>query len=129
MMTVMTFSTGMSMGMPDVCKTPPLAIPAPFPNMANNAMAVPGYFTIMILGLPELNTASMHPITNGDEAGTMGGVVSQVFCGMARPMLGSMVYNVGGMPSWRVTAPTTQNMMNCPGFTSVPSQTIKIVLS
>ena len=44
-------------------------------------------------------------------------------------MLGSMIYMVGGMPSWRLTAPTLQNLTNCPGVTTVPSQTIKTVLS
>ena len=124
-----TFGLGMSMGMPDVCKTPPFAIPAPFPNIAMNAMAIPTYFTVMIMGQPELNIGSMYALSSGDEGGSMGGVVSQVIVGMGRPMLGSMTYNVGGMPSWRTTAPTIQNMMNCPGFTVVPSQTIKLVMS
>lgn len=128
-MTPMTFGVGMSMAVPDVCMTPPFAIPAPFPNMGNNAMAVPAYFTIMILGQPELNMGSMYAITNGDEGGTMGGVASGVFCGLGRPLMGSMVYNVGGMPSWRVTAPTLQNLTNAPGVSSVPSQTLKVVMS
>lgn len=128
-MTPMTFGIGMSTAVPDVCMTPPFAVPAPFPNMAQNAMAIPGYFTIMILGQPELNMASQYALTNGDEAGTMGGVASGVFCGLGRPMLGSMVYFVGGMPSWRMTAPTLQNLTNAPGCSMVPSQMIKVVLS
>lgn len=128
-MTPMTFGVGMSTGVPDTCMTPPFAIPAPFPNLCQNAMAVPGYFTIMILGQPELNMASQYPASNGDEGGAMGGVASGIICGPGRPMLGSMVYNVGGMPSWRMTAPTMQNLTNAPGVTAVPSQTIKVVLS
>lgn len=124
-----TYGLGMSMALPDVCKTPPFAIPAPFPNMAMNAMAIPTYYTVLIMGQPELNIGAMYAISSGDEGGTMGGVVSQIIIGMGRAMLGSMTYNVGGMPSWRVTAPTIQNMMNCPGFTAVPSQTIKTILS
>ena len=127
-MMVCVFGGGMSMGMPDVCKTPPFAIPAPFPNLGNNAMVVPGYFTIMINGMPELNLASQYPVTNGDEAGAMGGVASQIIAGMGRPMLGSMSYFCGGMPAWRLTAPTIQNLSNAPGVTMVPGQFTKIVL-
>ncbi len=128
-MLVSTFAGGMSMGMPDVCKTPPFAIPAPFPNMAPNAMVVPGYFTIMITCLPELNLTSQYPVTNGDEAGAMGGVISNMIVGMGRPMMGSMVYMVGGTPSWRLTAPTLHNLANAPGTTMVPGQFIKKVLT
>ena len=63
----------MSMAMPDVCMTPPFAIPAPFPNIANNALAIPGYYTIMINGMPELNTASQYAITSGDEGAPSAG--------------------------------------------------------
>ena len=125
----MTFGPGMSIAMPDVCLTPPVGAPIPYPNFGANAIAVPGYFTIMILGMPEMNMASMYVITNGDQAGSMGGVASGTICGPGRPLMGSMVYNVGGMPSWRITAPTLHNVTNAPGFSSVPSQTIKLVLS
>ncbi len=124
-----TFSVGMSLAVPDVCKLPPFAIPTPFPNTAMNAMVIPTYFTVLILGQPELNIGANHPISSGDEAGAMGGVVSGVFMGLSRPMLGSTVYFVGGMPGWRLTAPTVHNMMNTAGCTTVPSQTIKLVLT
>ena len=48
-------------------------------------MCIPGYFTILTAGMPDLNLLSMYAITQGDEAGTFGGVVSQVFIGPARP--------------------------------------------
>lgn len=116
------------MAMPDVCMTPPFAIPAPFPNMGNNAMALPAYFTIMINCMPELSIGGQYLMTNGDEAGTMGGVASGMIMGMGRPMMGSTCYFVGGMPSWRLTAVTIQNMSNAPGVSAVPSQVTKIVL-
>lgn len=128
MTTVMTFGAGMSQGMPDVCKVPPFAVPAPFPNLGTNAMAVPTYFTVLINGMPELNISGQYAVTSGDEAGVMGGVVSNMIVGMARPMMGSMVYMMGGSPSWRLTAPTMHNMANTPGTSMVPSQTAKVVL-
>ena len=124
----MTYGLGMSIAVPDVCKVPPFAIPTPFPNIANNAMVIPTYFTIMIMCQPELNIGATCALTNGDEAGVMGGVASQIIVGPGRPMLGSTCYFVGGMPSWRLTAPTIQNLANAPGVTCVPSQTVKIVL-
>lgn len=127
-MYVSTFGTGMSMGVPDVCMTPPFAVPAPFPNMGQNAMAVPTYFTICINAMPELNLTAMYPITNGDEAGAMGGVTSGMIMGMGRPMLGSQVCFVAGQPVWRLTAMTLQNLSNVPGTTTVPGQTVKLVL-
>ena len=71
-MFVSTFGTGMSLGVPDVCMTPPFAIPAPFPNLAQNAMAIPSYFTVAINAMPELNMTAMYAMSNGDEGGTMG---------------------------------------------------------
>lgn len=127
-MFISTFGTGMSNGMPDVCMTPPFAIPAPFPNFGNNAMALPGYFTIMINCMPELNVSSMYLITNGDEGGTMGGVASGIIMGPGRCLLPSMAVFVGGVPVWRTTAMTIQNLSNAPGVTSVPSQTVSQVL-
>lgn len=127
-MTPMTFGPGSSIGQPDVCNVPP-GIPTPFPNSANNAQAVPSYYTVMIQGQPELNMGAVYSATVGDEAGAMGGVVSGTFCGTGQFMQGSMVYNVGGMPSVRTTAPTLHNNGNCPGSAQVPSQTIKFVMS
>ena len=124
----MTMGLGMSMAMPDVCKTPPFAIPGPFPNIANNALVLPSYFTIMINGMPELNITGMYALTSGDEAGALGGVASQTIVGTGRPVMGSTCYFVGGSPSWRLTAPTIQNTINCPGTSLAPSQTVKIVL-
>ena len=127
-MFVSTFGPGLSLGPVDMCKTPPLAIPAPFPNNAMNAMCVPGYFTIMINCLPELNVVSMHPTTMGDEAGALGGVVSQIIIGPCMCTLPSMVCFVGGTPVWRLTAMTVQNLANAPGTTTVPSQPVKQVM-
>ena len=124
----MTSGMGMSMAVPDVCMTPPLAIPAPFPNTAMNAMAVPAYYTIMINTQPELNMGGMCGMSSGDEGGTMGGVASGTVMGPCRPVVGSTCYFVGGMPSWLLTRPTLQNTTNSPGISTAPSQTVKQVM-
>ena len=122
------FALGLSQGMPDTCKTPPFAIPAPFPNIAMNALVVPGYMTVMIMGLPELNILSMHAITSGDEGGAMGGVASQIIIGPCRSTLGSQAVFIAGMPVWRQLDPTLHNLANCPGVTLVSGQTVKQVM-
>ena len=127
-MFVSTFGPGMSQAVPDVCMTPPFAIPAPFVNLAQNALAVPSYFTVAINAMPELNMTAMVALSNGDEGGTMGGVASGMFMGPCRCMLGSQVVFVAGQPTWRLTATTLQNLSNAPGLTAVPSQTVKQVL-
>lgn len=123
-----TFGIGLSQGVPDVCMTPPAAVPAPFPNLGQNALAVPSYFTICINAMPELNMTAMYAITSGDEGGTLGGVASGMVMGPGRCMLGSQAYFVAGQPTWRLTATTLQNLSNVPGVTSVPSQNVKQVL-
>lgn len=128
-MSPMTFGPGMSQAQPDICKVPPFSVPTPFPNTASNAMAVPTYYTVMILGQPELTIGSTYSVTSGDEAGAEGGVISGTFAGPGRFMQGSMVYYIGGQPSVRTTAPTLHNNGNCPGTAAVPSQTIKTVMS
>ena len=122
------FSLGMSQGTPDTCKTPPLAIPAPFPNLAANAMVVPGYMTVCIMGMPELNLLATHAITSGDEGGTMGGVVSQIIIGPARPTMGSTLCFVAGVPIWRQLDPTIHNLANTIGMTAVSGQQVKKVM-
>jgi len=127
----MTMGQGMSLATPDVCLTPaPPAppIPTPYPNMGNNAMAVPAYFTIMINGMPQLNTGSMYAMSNGDEAGVNGGVTSGTIMGPGRPLMGSTVNFVGGMPIWLLTKQTLQNVNNAPGVTTVPSQNFVMVM-
>ena len=127
-MTPQTSGIGGLVGMLDVCKTPPLAIPAPFPNMAMNAVAIPTYFTVMIQGMPWLNVGATWAVSNGDEGGTMGGVVSQIICGPGRPVIGSTSHMVGGMPSFRTLDMTLQNLANAPGSAMIPSQFIVTIL-
>ena len=95
----------------------------PLPNIGSNALALPGYFTILVMAMPELNMTAMYLLSSGDEAGAMGGVVSQIIVGPGRCAMPSTAVFVGGTPAWRSTAVTIQNLANCPGVTSVPSQT------
>lgn len=127
-MNVQTFGAGSCMAVPDVCKTPPFAIPAPFPNTGMNSTAVPAQFRVMINGQPILNVASTNAMSSGDEGGPIGGVVSQTIKGPCTAVMGSMGYMVGGSPAQRCLDPTNQNTANCMGSNMVPSQVIVTVL-
>ncbi len=63
---------------PDVCKTPSPGgpVPIPYPNMSPDSNLTDGAATVVIAGNPVANTGSTLSRSNGDEAGTAGGVVS-----------------------------------------------------
>ena len=127
-MTPQTSGIGGLTSLLDTCKTPPVGVPAPFPNNAMNAVVVPSYFTVMILGQPWLTLGATWSVSVGDEAGTMGGVVSQVIVGPGRGIVGSTSHMVGGMPSFRTLDATLQNVANTSGTALIPSQTFVTVL-
>jgi hypothetical protein len=126
-MFVNTQAGAMSMAMPDVCKVPnapaPPFIPTPFPNMAMSTMATPNQTKMMILAMPAHNLGTTTMMTSGDEAGAMGGMVSNMIKGPARHVKGSTKMMIVGMPATRLTDQTTQNNMNAMGTTIKPAQT------
>lgn len=127
-----TMEGGMCMGFPDTCLVPaPPAppIPTPFPNIAVPMMADPVTAVVFIVGMPALFLDSEIPLSNGDEGGLAGGVVSGQIMGPCKAMLGSMAVMLEGIPAIRLSAPTMQNEDNAPGIISVPSQPTVMVLS
>ncbi len=124
---------GMNLAVPDVCKVPaPPApfVPVPFPNMAQLPMAIPPCIKVMIMAMPAHNLMSITPISNGDEAGVMGGMVSQIFIGPSKHIIGSFGVLFCGMPATKLTSPTGQNglLPNAFGMTTVPSQTKVMIM-
>ena len=117
---------GIHIAFPDVCKTPTPAgpVPIPYPNIATGMTAVPNVPNVFISGMPAHNLATTIPISNGDNAGVLGGVASQMVMGPARHQFGSTNVLVGGMPATKMLSPTGQNGMaqNIPGATLAPSQ-------
>ncbi|MDA8142254.1 MAG: DUF4150 domain-containing protein [Desulfobacteraceae bacterium] len=79
-------SNGMVTFMPDVCKTPaPPAppIPIPYPNIAMSQDTAMGSKTVKVDGNPIMLKGSVFSQSTGDEAGSIGGVVSGVIKGKA----------------------------------------------
>jgi hypothetical protein len=78
----------------DVCKTPaPPAppIPIPYPNIAMSATMGPGYATkTFAMGTPIWTKNGKTAISNGDNAGVAGGIMSSMVMGMCEVVLSSL---------------------------------------
>lgn len=117
---------------PDVCQTPSPTgpMPVPYPNLADMSMADPGGLVrdVLVAGMPAMNQMSKVPMSNGDQAGAGGGVISKKIMGEMIFTSASQQVNVGGKPAVRVTCQTSHNAKNTQGLASIPGQTQVMVL-
>jgi len=104
---------GQNFAFPDVCKTPvgPSEVPIPYPNTALGATANPGtaVLKVLISGTPAHKLGTIIPLSNGDNAGVLGGVVSNMMMGPRRNIKGDFAVLIGGKPATRMGDPTAQN--------------------
>ncbi|MGK3124209.1 DUF4150 domain-containing protein [Candidatus Pantoea formicae] len=117
---------GTDQALADVCKTP---APVTFVNLALGNTAVPTASTVLFTGMPAHNLSTITPITQGDEAGVLGGVVSETFMGLSRHLTGCNSLLINGMPATRMGSVTQQNVANAPGVRITPSQTTIALLA
>lgn len=111
---------GMNIGFPDVCLTPPIPVPIPYPNFALNVMAVPFSPIVKVTMMPALNMASKIPMTMGDEPG----VAHPMYKQMGAYTMGNPIVYVDKLPAINLLCPTTGNNMNDGlGAVLVPSVT------
>lgn len=114
----------LNMGFPDVCLTPPLAIPVPFPNIAMSLTHVPSVFNVLLdCGLAE-NLLTQGTLSLGDVGA---GVASGIMAGPDHPLLGSFKTIFGVCPATRMTTLNIQNLDNAPGISLTPAQ-IRVLL-
>lgn len=73
-------SGGMSIVFPDVCKTPaaPSPLPIPYPNIGQSSDTSQGPSTVKTDGEMPMVKGAKYSKSSGDEAGTLGGVISSV---------------------------------------------------
>ena len=110
-------SGGMSMVFPDVCKTPSPAgpIPIPYPNIGKAADTSSGPSTVTTDGeMPMVKTAK-YSMTSGDEAGSVGGVISSSVKGEAEFMLYSFDVKFESNNVCRMGDPMFHNKKNIMG--------------
>ncbi len=74
-------SGGTSTVFPDVCKTPTPGgpVPIPYPNLGKSADTTSGPTTVKVDGEMPQAKGAKYSITTGDEAGSVGGVISGKF--------------------------------------------------
>ena len=131
-MFAVTKQAGQCMAMPDVCNTPiPPAgpVPLPYPNIAMPMMGNPATTKVMISGMPALTKSSKITMSNGNQAGVNGGVVSGKIMGPAEFIMGSMKVKLEGNPAVRMGDTTKQNDGNAVGAVLVPSQVKVMIMS
>jgi len=113
---------GMNMAFPDVI---------PYPNIALGPTALPptACLKVLLMAGPAHTLMTTIPMSNGDNAGVLMGVVSQIVMGPSRHLMGSTNVLYGGIPATKMTSMTGQNGMNLniPGMTLVPAQ-FKVLL-
>ena len=127
-----TMGEGMCMAAPDVCKTPsPVGpVPIPYPNIASLAMADPGTCSrkVFIVNMPAATVQTVIILSEGDEAGAAGGVVSGTVSGPCKFKLGSAVVKIEGNPAVYLGSTIGHNgnaNANMPvGSQIAPSQTV-----
>ena len=111
---------------PDVCKVPSPGgpVPTPLPNMASCTLVSPDTACnkVLISGNMALTLSSKTTISNGDEAGTLLGVVSNKIMGEVAFNKGSDKVRVEGKAAVRMGDPTTHNAKNTTGMAAAPTQ-------
>ncbi len=121
-----SIAAGSTFAFPNVCKTPmppaPSPVPIPYPNMAQMAMGNPPVVKILIGGAPALNQGSKIPLSNGDEAGVAGGLVSGSNMQECKFLKGSLTVSFAGKAAIRNLDPVQANKGNAIGMIQVPSQ-------
>jgi hypothetical protein len=118
---------------PDVCKTPaPPGSPVlvPYANIFQCNMVDPGTACskVFIDGSPALNVKSKSLLSNGDEAGTAGGTVSNKFIGQGEFVTGSQKVQLESKAAVSQGATTKHNNGNAVGMCSMSGQA-KVMIS
>ncbi|MCF6775360.1 DUF4150 domain-containing protein [Thiotrichales bacterium 19X7-9] len=110
----------------DVCKTQvgPAVVPIPYPNIWDLTLSEP-LPTILIDGTPAMNLECMGDLTQGDEAGIEGGIISSEIMGEGQCLTGAENVLLDGAPAVIMGGSTTmQNSENAPGDVMLVAQMI-----
>lgn len=103
---------------PDVCKTPSPAgpVPIPYPNIAMSSDLAKGTKKVKGDGKMIAVKGSEYSRSTGDEAGTVGGVVSSTFIKEAKWILSSFNVKMDGKNACRSLDMMTHNHANTIGL-------------
>lgn len=115
-------------GAPDVCKTPSPGgpVPTPYPNIGTVSSCSGTCAKVLIVKKQTVTIKSKMPSSKGDEAGTLGGMISQKNRGEINYKKGSSKVFAKGKKIAHVTSLTAHNGKNANvpvGAQVAPSQT------
>ncbi len=110
-------SGGMSIAFPDVCKTPTPAgpIPIPYPNIGMASDTSGGPTSVKADGQMVMVKGAKYMMSTGDEAGSVGGVMSGVIKGECEFMMYSFDVKIDGKNACRMGDPLFHNKKNAMG--------------
>jgi len=110
-------SGGMSIVFPDVSKTPTPGgpVPIPYPNIGKASDAVGGPTSVTVDGQMPMVKGAKYAVSSGDEAGSVGGVVSGVIKGECEFMMYSFDVKIEGKNVCRLGDPLFHNKKNIMG--------------
>jgi hypothetical protein len=111
-------SGGFSIVFPDVCKTPaPPAgpIPIPYPNIGKSSDTSKGPKKVKVDGKMPMAKGAKYSMSTGDEAGSVGGVVSSKTKGECEYMMYSFDVKMEGKNACRLVDPLFHNKKNIMG--------------
>jgi hypothetical protein len=120
---------GIALGGPDVCLTPPVHLPVPYPNIAAQPMSAPAVYNVLFGCGPAHNLSTQVLLTNGDNAGLEMGLISHTVMGPSRHITAAFTVLVGWAPATRVTSLTLQNSINSVGVSIAPGQVNVLILA
>jgi hypothetical protein len=117
-------SSGICMGFPDVCKTPappsPSPIPIPYPNIAQSSDTAQGSSTVKCDGNPVMVKDSNFSTSSGDEAGSIGGMMSNTTKGKAEFQMYSFDVKFDGKSVARLLDIMVLNKLSSPNTPPFP---------
>ncbi len=127
---------GQCFAFPDVCKTPTPGgpVPIPYPNIAMLNQGNSGTFSskVKIVGNKAATQDSEISMSSGDEAGSVGGVISNKIKGPAKFTQGSSKVKIEGKGAAYLGAMVAQNdssNANMPAGHQVAPSQVKVIVA
>lgn len=121
-------SGGIVTNFPDVCKTPTPGgpVPIPYPDIAMSKDTAKGSTSVKIDGNPIMLKDSTFSMSTGDEAGSIGGVVSGCTKGEAKFIAYSFDVKIDGKNVPRLGDPMIDNKQNTPPIPEIQAPLIVV---
>jgi hypothetical protein len=124
---------GQCFAFPDVCKTPSPAgpIPIPYPNLGMVPQAVKTSTKVKLVGMLAVVENSEIPMSQGDEAGSAGGVISGAFAQKVVFKKGSSKVQIEGQGCAFLSCLTAHNGSNAnvPAGNQIAPSQVKVLVA